>query len=221
MATDPAFPETRTTLLQRVSALDPESWCEFVALYGSLLLAFVGDCDQRYHLSLNSDDREDIRQEVLIKLYHALPTFERCRRFRTWLWRVTHNVVIDWVRAQRGRPKAVRNEAASGNSHRLPRPLEVRITAAVEAQLASDEPAPDALLLQEHQRHMIRYILEKVKEEMQSAHKWDCFERHFLKGQPSAVVAADLGLSVAAVNTNTCRVRARIREWCQHCEVEL
>ena len=38
---------------------------------------------------------------------------------------------------------------------------------------------------------------------------------HYLDGKPSIEVAEKLGISVSAVNTNTSRVRARIRELCE------
>jgi RNA polymerase sigma-70 factor (ECF subfamily) len=219
MANNPPSPETRSSLIQRVSELDPESWGEFVTLYTPLLLAYIGSCDQRNRLGLDAHDREDIKQEVLIKLYYKLSSFKTQRRFRTWLWSVVCNVVIDWVRQQRGRRK---REKAGAEPMVSGRPQVVSMTARMEKTLAGDESdAPDQQLIQAHDRLMLRHVLEKVKAEMSSAHKWDCFELHYLQGEPSSKVAEKLGLSVSLVNTNTCRVRARIREWCEHYDVEL
>ncbi len=219
MADNYPSPETRSSLIQRVRELDPESWEEFVTLYTPLLLAYIGSCDQRHHLGLDTHDREDIKQEVLIKLYHKLSSFKTHRRFRTWLWSVVCNVVIDWVRQQRGRRK---RDKASAEAVVSGRPQVVPLTARMEETLASDEnDAPDQQLIQAHDRLLLRHVLEKVKAEMSSAHKWACFELHYLQGEPSSKVAEKLGLSVSAVNTNTSRVRARIREWCEHYDVEL
>ena len=92
MAADDPTPETRTSLIRRVCALDPESWTEFVRLYDTLLQAYIASCNQRSQLALDDTDREDIKQEVLIRLYHKLPSFKTDMRFRTWLWPVTHNI---------------------------------------------------------------------------------------------------------------------------------
>ena len=97
----------------------------------------------------------------------------------------------------------------------------VHLSPELDERLASDEQPPDEQLIPEHLWQMRRHILEKVRAEMQSACKWACFEKHFLQGEPSAAVAAELGLSVSAVNTNTSRVRARIRELCEYYEVAL
>ena len=219
MANNPPSPETRSSLIQRVSELDPESWSEFVTLYTPLLLAYIGSCDQRNQLGLDAHDREDIKQEVLIKLYYKLSSFNTQRRFRTWLWPVVCNVVIDWVRQQRGRRK---REKAGADSGLCGRPQVVSLTSRMEKMLAGDErDAPDQQLIQAHNQLLLRHVLEKVKNEMNSAHKWDCFEMHYLQGEPSSKVAEKLGVSVSLVNTNTFRVRARIREWCEHYDVEL
>jgi RNA polymerase sigma-70 factor (ECF subfamily) len=220
----PTFPETRPTLIERVAALDPESWKEFVSLYDPLLVAYIGACDRNYQLELTEDDREDAKQEVLIKLFHVLPTFKLRGRFRTWLWRVTHNTVIDWLRRHRRRSRQAEETQGGQRDHSAQATLHpplVYLTPDLDEQRASDEHSPDQQLIENHLWHMRRHILEKVRVEMQSAHKWDCFEKHFLAGRPSALVAEELGLSVSAVNTNTSRVRARIRELCQYYDVEL
>jgi RNA polymerase sigma-70 factor, ECF subfamily len=199
-------PRTRPSFIQRVGQHDPESWTEFVTLYEPLLRAYVGDCARRIPVALSEDEREDIQQDLWIKLHHVLPRFELQGRFRTWLWRVTYNLVIDWLRHTHGR----------GN-----RPVRVPFTREIEERLASDDEPPDEQLIRAHDAYVLRHILAKVKVETQSARKWDCFEMHYLHREPSAAVAEKLELSVSAVNTYTSRVLARIRELGQEYDVEL
>jgi RNA polymerase sigma factor (sigma-70 family) len=231
MAKEVSATETRPTLLQRVGALDPASWREFVTLYDPLLLAYVGDCSRRYNLGLREHDREDVKQEVLIKLYRALPTFALDRsgkgRFRTWLWRVVHNATIDWVRSRpRGERGGEDQPGADGPSGaaaggKPQKAGEVCATPDQLAQAAEDVPPPDEQLIQEHLWQVRRHILDRVRTEMQSSQKWACFEKHVLQDRRSADVAAELGLTVSAVNTYTSRVLARIRELCAEYEAEL
>ena len=217
MAENDLSPETRTSLIRRVCELDPESWGEFVLLYDPLLRAYIGSCNQRSHLALDDTDREDIKQEILIRLYHKLPSFKTHMRFRTWLWPVTRNVVIDWIRQQRGRGKMSGAERGPGDR----RPSRVALTPEMAESLEDTSETPDEQLIRAHDQHLLRYILDKVKEETQSANRWACFAFHYLEGKPSSEVAECLGISVSLVNTNTSRVRARIREWCQYYDVEL
>ena len=47
---------------------------------------------------------EDVAQEVWIKVFRSLATFDERARFTTWLYRVTRNTCLDAVRTGRRRP---------------------------------------------------------------------------------------------------------------------
>ena len=51
-----------------------------------------------------SQAAEDVAQEVWIKVYRSLATFDERARFTTWLYRVTRNTCLDAVRAGKHRP---------------------------------------------------------------------------------------------------------------------
>ena len=46
-------------------------------------------------------DAWDLSQEVFIKAWKALPRFEARAQFSTWLYRIAHNTVYDWVRKRK------------------------------------------------------------------------------------------------------------------------
>lgn len=46
-------------------------------------------------------DAWDISQDVFIKAWNALPRFEAKARFSTWIYRIAHNAVYDWVRKRK------------------------------------------------------------------------------------------------------------------------
>ncbi len=46
-------------------------------------------------------DAWDISQDVFIKAWHGLPRFEAKARFSTWLYRIAHNAVYDWLRKRK------------------------------------------------------------------------------------------------------------------------
>jgi RNA polymerase sigma-70 factor (ECF subfamily) len=50
---------------------------------------------------------EDVVQEVWIKVYRSLDSFDGRSRFTTWLYRVTRNCCLDSVRAGKRRPVPV------------------------------------------------------------------------------------------------------------------
>lgn len=49
----------------------------------------------------NEADAWDLSQEVFIKAWKALPKFEARAKFSTWVYRITHNVVYDWMRKRK------------------------------------------------------------------------------------------------------------------------
>lgn len=66
------------------------------AVYGHAL-RFFGD----------RNAAEDATQEVFLKVFRALSTFDNRSRFSTWLYRVTRNVCLDMVRRGARQPIAV------------------------------------------------------------------------------------------------------------------
>ncbi len=41
---------------------------------------------------------EDLAQEVFVKAFRALGTFDRTRKFSSWLFKIAHNTAIDYLR---------------------------------------------------------------------------------------------------------------------------
>ena len=51
----------------------------------------------------NDADAWDLAQDSFIKAWRALPKFENRSQFSTWLFRISHNVVYDWMRKKNSR----------------------------------------------------------------------------------------------------------------------
>ena len=86
---------TRKTLLQRAQDQDdPDAWDEFVFYYHDFLKMVL------LKMNFNQNDIEDAIQEVLVKLWKALPGFstEGSAKFRTWMSRIIRNSAIDYFR---------------------------------------------------------------------------------------------------------------------------
>jgi len=182
--------QTSVSLLKRLrDSSDHKSWGEFVALYEPLLLNYVRK------RGLADQDAEDVVQAIFISLLRKLPTFELDRskgRFRTWLWQVAYNAVVDWVRARRRIQKAENQRQQSWQ----------------EATPQCDEEW-DSM----HRQRIAQFVMDKIRS--QTVPKtWTCFEQHLLKGRPGAEVGAELGLPANTVYVNAARVLARIREQC-------
>jgi RNA polymerase sigma-70 factor (ECF subfamily) len=91
---------TRKSLLLRVRDSDDEqAWTDFVAFYENFIYHIL------YCLNINTTDADDLVQDILLKLWKNLKTYDPEKgRFRIWLNRVVRNAAynfFDTVKRQR------------------------------------------------------------------------------------------------------------------------
>jgi RNA polymerase sigma-70 factor, ECF subfamily len=55
-------------------------------------------------------EKEDYRQELIIQLWKAFPSFNNQSKFSTWMYRVCLNAAIDIVRKEKSQPRFVKLE---------------------------------------------------------------------------------------------------------------
>jgi RNA polymerase sigma-70 factor (ECF subfamily) len=112
------------------TAADPDavlvSWARqnpqaFTALYDRYFAAIHGYC-----LSQLGDPgaAEDATSQTFLKALAALPGYREAGRFRSWLFAIAHNAILDTIRAQRA---ADHLEAAAGVHDPAPPPEEQAI----------------------------------------------------------------------------------------------
>lgn len=62
-----------------------------------------------YNLALrmvsDRDDAFDMTQEAFIKAYNSLPSFRGDSKFSVWLYRITTNICLDFLRSKKCRPQ--------------------------------------------------------------------------------------------------------------------
>jgi RNA polymerase sigma-70 factor, ECF subfamily len=55
----------------------------------------------------NRAEKEDYKQELIIQLWKAFPSFNNQSKFSTWMYRVCLNAAIDIIRKEKSQPKYV------------------------------------------------------------------------------------------------------------------
>ncbi len=103
----------------------------------------------------NQADAWDLTQEVFIKAWRALPKFESRAKFSTWLYRITHNTVYDWMRKKKIQSAGEFNEN-----------ILVDETIEISAKTTPREAmAPDRALEQAELASQIHRAMEKLSPE--------------------------------------------------------
>jgi len=84
-------------LIVRSQDGDQEAFRELVDMYRTRVASIA------YGLVNNYEDARDISQEVFIKVHRSLGRFDIKKKFFTWLYRLTVNAAIDFLRANKKR----------------------------------------------------------------------------------------------------------------------
>ena len=94
-APDPAAATNVEILIQRCLGGDQTAWNEIVRLYWrkvfNVAYKFVG----------RHDEAEDLTQDIFLKVFRSLASFDRRANFQTWLVSVSRNLCIDHYRSVR------------------------------------------------------------------------------------------------------------------------
>jgi RNA polymerase sigma-70 factor (ECF subfamily) len=196
-----AMSETRISLLERVrNKGDSRSWSEFHAIYRPLIFGYLRGLNIREH------DAYDLTQAVFCRLMVSLPNFKLNRqkgRFRTYLWRLTYNTVVD-----RARRKKVRDRAEEEWVRRFSEADE------------SESRKLETIFILEHRRRILEVGLRRVRATT-SPTAWACFEGRLLCRQPAADIAAKLGITANTVYVYASQVLQEARRRCAGIEGEM
>jgi len=139
-------PEAIETLIQRCLQGDQTAWDALVRMYWrkvfNVAYKFVG----------KHEEAEDLAQEIFLKIFKSLDTFDRRANFQTWLVSVSRNLCIDHYRS-------VRKERATID----------RAVDASELAPASSDPGPMAALEQRDRLTLLRDALAALPDALRTA----------------------------------------------------
>jgi RNA polymerase sigma-70 factor (ECF subfamily) len=141
-----AQPSHIDALIERCLNGDQAAWEEIVRLHRrkvfNIAYKFVG----RHDLA------EDLTQEVFLKLYKSLDTFDRRANFQTWLISVSRNLCIDHYRSVRKEREVVNRDVDPA-----------------ELTPATPERSAQAVLEQRDRVQLLREALERLPPTLRTA----------------------------------------------------
>jgi RNA polymerase sigma-70 factor (ECF subfamily) len=95
MADPSSAPDAVDALIQRCLAGDQDAWAQIVRQHWRKVFNIA------YKFTGKHDEAEDLTQDVFLKIFKSLKTFDQRANFQTWLVSVSRNLCIDHYRSVR------------------------------------------------------------------------------------------------------------------------
>lgn len=89
--------ETDEMIARAVQGGDSERFGELIERYQGKLLRYARK------FILDPDDAEDIVQDVFVKAYQNINSFDAARRFSPWIYRIAHNEFVNEIKCRYAR----------------------------------------------------------------------------------------------------------------------
>ena len=183
--------EEEYALVQRIQSGDSDAFAVLMDLYQK----------QVYHLALrtvgNPEDAADMTQEAFLRAYRAIGSFRGDSKLSVWLYRLTQNVCIDFLRSRGRRPAVsltVENEAD-----------EVQ-----ELDVADDRFDPEEQYQRKALRDAVRRGLDSLPEEYRAI-----LVLREINGLSYAEIGEQLQLEEGTVKSRLFRARKKLCEFLQ------
>jgi RNA polymerase sigma-70 factor (ECF subfamily) len=142
-------------LVRRCIGGDAAAWEEIVQRHHRRIYNIC------YRFAGNADDAQDLTQDVFIKMYRTLDTFDvRKGAFMTWVTTITRNLLVDHFRKSKG-DRLTDSLDSTPSEHEDALPLGDRI--------ADQSLPPDAHVQKRETREMVHDALQKLSPELREA----------------------------------------------------
>ena len=177
-------------LVRMAAGGDEDAFAELVRLYENKV----------YQLALRMcsrpEDAVDVAQEAFLSAWRGLPTFRGEAGFATWLYRLTSNVCIDFLRKEKRRRDISMTVSLEDEEE------------ARQAQLPDERYSPQQALERSELRQAVRDGLNTLSPE----HRQVLVLRE-LEGRSYGEIAALLGLEEGTVKSRIARGRLALRNY--------
>ncbi|HXV76374.1 MAG TPA: sigma-70 family RNA polymerase sigma factor [Candidatus Polarisedimenticolaceae bacterium] len=168
-------------LLERCRRGDDLAWETLVRRYQSRVYAVA------YHYVREADEARDVAQEIFVRVYQKLDSFDHSSNFLAWLMRLARNACIDRLRRRAARPPA--SDLPIGES----------------IEVESTEPDPEEHARRESERRLLHRALAGMSE----ANREMILLRE-IQGLKLEEIASMLGLPLGTVKSRSSRARIEL-----------
>lgn len=188
---------TRETLLERLQEDQQHpDWEELLGHYEDFIASIL------FRMGFRHENKEDALQQVKLKLWQALPKYNRENRdrdghFRSWLITVVRHAAIDWFRSFKKR-------------HDQVEPLD-ELPFDLENQ---DQNEIDHMIETEWKQYIVKLALEELKQ-IFSPKSYELFVRS-LEGHDIDDICKDLGIQKNSAYVMRTRIKKRLDQEIDH-----
>ena len=142
-------------LVRRCVAGDAAAWEEIVRSYNRRIYNLC------YRFAGSSDDAEDLTQEVFIKVFRTLPSYDSAKgAFITWVTTMTRNLLVDHFRRTRqDRMTDSLDSASSDHEDAMP----------LSEQIEDQSAPPDAHVRSREAKEAVHAAIGKLSPELREA----------------------------------------------------
>jgi len=146
MADNLEAPESIDAVIHRCLAGDQDAWAIIVRQHWRKVFNIA------YKFTGKHDEAEDLTQDVFLKIFKSLNTFDRRANFQTWLVSVSRNLCIDHYRSVRKERETIDRDVDAG-----------------ELTPASTTKSPFAALEQRDRVELLKKALDELPPTLRSA----------------------------------------------------
>lgn len=172
---------TDEEIVSLVISGEKESFGKLVERYEEKLNSYVA-----FLLNRKGEEVEDLVAETLIKAYQNLYGFEKDKKFSSWIYRIAHNLVIDYFRKNKIKEKELLDE---------------------EWQEIRDEVLIEDEIIKKEEKERLVKTLTKLTTEERNLIRWFYFEEKSYEE-----IGDIMRISIGNVGVKLNRVKKKIKE---------
>ena len=139
---------------------------------------------------LNHDDANDLLQNTFMKAWNALDSFRGESQLSTWLYRIAHNVCLDWLRRPAARAQSISLQALG--------------EAGFEPE--DPQPTPETRYLQSSEKQRLQAAIATLPPEQQTL-----INLRYGDGLSYEALASALNVEAGTVKSRLNRVKGKLR----------